>query len=74
MTVGLCLDHCQQQQMRFAGLTRGNQCYCGTDEININQRSQKRDKDCNVECSGNNDEVCGGRATLSVYNCKCITF
>ncbi|XP_071808036.1 uncharacterized protein [Asterias amurensis] len=68
MTVGLCLDHCQQQQMKFAGLTRGNQCYCGTDEININQRSQKRDRDCNVECSGNNDEVCGGRATLSVYN------
>ncbi len=74
MTVGLCLDHCQQQQMMFAGLIRGNRCYCGNDETNINLSERRRDRDCNRECSGNKDEVCGARATISLYNCKSITF
>ena len=47
----------------YAGMADGYECYCGNSEDNLNGLST----DCNVPCSGDSNNICGGDDSLSVY-------
>ncbi|KAI6806951.1 WSC-domain-containing protein, partial [Hortaea werneckii] len=68
MTVQHCVDYCKGEGFSLAGLEYANQCYCGNDYAN--QAAAPDPKilgNCWQPCAGNDQEVCGGSAALSVY-------
>ncbi len=71
MTIHRCIEYCVQlrQDAQFAGLSVGNECYCGNAE---NQRDfedhVRHDNECDVPCKGNRFEVCGGENRISIYD------
>jgi len=56
----LCHDHGQS----YSALHNGNQCACLS---NLNHLIEASEDMCNITCSVNRHEVCGGRFTMSVY-------
>lgn len=66
MTVPICQQFCATGKYNFAGLEYTNECYCG---FSINALSTRvPDSDCNLPCTGNTTQFCGGALKLSVYN------
>lgn len=61
-TVEACQAACQAQGFSYAGVEFGNECWCG------NELSSRPATDgCNMPCSGNSQEICGGPDRLNVY-------
>jgi len=66
MTVPICQDYCAQDKYEFAGLEYTNECYCG---FALNEQSTKvSDSECDLLCTGDSGQYCGGSLRLSVYN------
>ncbi|XP_071849045.1 sialate:O-sulfotransferase 2-like [Apostichopus japonicus] len=64
MTIERCLQHCSLKSYPFAGLEFSSECYCAQAVT----ASKAREKDaCNMTCSGNKDQICGGAPYISVY-------
>ncbi|CAM1505383.1 Fc.00g110200.m01.CDS01 [Cosmosporella sp. VM-42] len=64
MTVEKCVAECKGNGFRYAGLKYYGVCYCGT---TVNG-PQTDDSQCNLPCSGDNTETCGGNDQLSVWS------
>ncbi|KAF8468573.1 WSC domain-containing protein [Russula ochroleuca] len=65
LTVQGCAALCSSKNFSLAGLEYSVQCFCGD---NLVQGSVKvPDNECDMGCSGNATEACGGRDRLSVY-------
>jgi hypothetical protein len=63
MTLGACAAACKGYG--WFGVEHSTECYCGT---TLDPASQKKpDSDCKAKCIGDNTEVCGGNARLSMY-------
>ena len=63
MTIKSCLDDCIN--FKFVGLENGRDCYCGMELLetpNPLPLSQ-----CNLPCSGDENETCGGGSKLQYY-------
>ncbi|RMY71810.1 hypothetical protein D0863_04914 [Hortaea werneckii] len=68
MTVQHCIDYCKGEGFSLAGLEYANQCYCGNDYANQDAAPNPDILgNCWQPCAGNDQEVCGGSAALSVY-------
>lgn len=65
MMVGQCVDFCQGYGHIYAGVENGTYCNCG-DVLSI-LAMNATDSDCNVPCSGNSSEMCGGSLFLNLY-------
>ena len=52
---------------KYAGLEEGTACYCGDD---YKKHKQAPEAECNVPCTGNASQKCGGNLRLSVYGAK----
>ncbi|MBI5275474.1 MAG: hypothetical protein HY854_03360 [Burkholderiales bacterium] len=63
MTSAYCIAHCKQQGAAFAGLQSGSQCTCG-DRL----ESHAPADNCDVPCTGNKGELCGGGQAVAVYS------
>ena len=50
------------QYYPFAGLQYARECFCGYDFKRLG-----RANNCNMKCTGNNQQICGGGWALSVY-------
>ena len=61
-----CTSTCAGMNNTIAGLEYGTQCFCGS--ALTSQASQTIIQSCNVPCSGNSSETCGGSYRLSVYS------
>ncbi|XP_077164060.1 sialate:O-sulfotransferase 2 isoform X2 [Paroedura picta] len=63
MTLFRCQDNCAERGYLYAGLEFGAECYCGhkIQAINVS------DSDCNMECKGEKNNICGGVNRLSIY-------
>ena len=61
MTLELCDSYCDGYD--FFGVSRGKECYCGNDAFGKTGPSD----DCNVACTGKEQEICGGEAGVSIY-------
>ncbi|KAK4097460.1 WSC-domain-containing protein [Parathielavia hyrcaniae] len=65
MTVDGCANYCLNNGFPWFGLEYSAECYCGT-ELNVNS-TLALDEDCNMACTGDSSEVCGGSNRLSVW-------
>ena len=63
MTLEMCFDQCKSADYTYAGLTNGRDCDCGdtADCVKLLKR------DCDLPCSGDKDEICGGGSKMSLY-------
>jgi hypothetical protein len=59
------------QSYPLAGLEIGYECFCGgrPDEFDNVFRLRNADN-CDMPCTGNQDEICGGVWALSVYQTR----
>ncbi|XP_029427244.1 WSC domain-containing protein 2 [Rhinatrema bivittatum] len=63
MTVFRCQDNCAERGYLYAGLEFGAECYCGhkIQALNVSE------SECNMQCKGENSNICGGVNRLSIY-------
>ena len=52
---------------RYYGLQNGDECHCGDNDADFLPADQYQ---CNMPCSGNFDETCGGSWRMNVYKIK----
>ena len=73
-----CIDACKSAFYRYAGVENGRDCYCG-DSMQLTpiwilpQPTNARiipDIECNVPCSGDFNEKCGGENNLNIFNIR----
>ncbi|XP_072038837.1 uncharacterized protein [Amphiura filiformis] len=77
MTIGRCINHCVdlQDDIQYAGVETGNQCYCGTADADYDQGGlgKRPDEECRKEpCVGNENQACGDDFKIAVYNLSLI--
>lgn len=67
MTVESCQAFCSSSSNNYglAGVEYGSECYCGN---GLQSYSSVGYDGCNMACTGNKTELCGGPSRLSVYN------
>lgn len=70
MTTETCQKYCLDNNYGLAATQNGGTCYCGN---GLQSYSAVGQKSCNVPCTGNNTEVCGGAKSLSVWNSTSAT-
>ncbi|TVY89537.1 WSC domain-containing protein, partial [Lachnellula willkommii] len=63
MTVELCLAACKQGGYDMAGVEYGQECYCGV----VLGNGTVPTSGCNMPCSGNTAETCGGSSVLNLF-------
>lgn len=64
-TVESCLQVCGISGYPWFGLEYSSECWCGA---NLSPQATLRDpSECNMPCSGNANETCGGPVRLNVY-------
>ena len=50
----------------YAGMQHANECFCGASE-NATRHGKVADYECNYNCSGNTEEMCGGFYRCSLW-------
>ena len=60
-TIDTCKKACFDLNYRFAGVGWSKSCMCGN---NAPQKAASKQSDCNLECSGDKTQKCGGRNIL----------
>lgn len=70
MTQELCVSTCAARGYTFAGVEYARECYCsnvlGT-VANGGLGARAVEGDCNLVCTGNGDEICGGSSRIGVW-------
>uniref|UniRef100_A0A336LYF3 CSON008011 protein n=1 Tax=Culicoides sonorensis TaxID=179676 RepID=A0A336LYF3_CULSO len=67
MTNKLCIDICKNFGFVYSGTQFGQWCHCGDSRPEPAYNPQVADNLCDVKCSGNPLEKCGGPHKMSVY-------
>ncbi|XP_062598585.1 uncharacterized protein LOC134260014 [Saccostrea cucullata] len=62
MTVEYCRNYCAKYQ--FYGVEYSSWCFCGSSLIT---NVRKPEGECNMKCSGNNRQICGGGWRMNIY-------
>ena len=85
LTQEKCLDACKSAFYRYAGVENGRDCYCGRElelyywdpmwgvgPIAHHPKNARiiPDIECNLPCSGDLNENCGGENKLNIFNIK----
>ena len=65
MSVEACQAFCSGY--KYFGLEYSQECYCGQSLASTSVPAPA--SDCNMACSGNSAEICGGPNRLSLYSC-----
>ena len=61
-----CLNNCNSQGYKVAGLEYSSQCFCGT-MADVVESGPTDSTNCNMACSGNSNYICGGPGALNWY-------
>lgn len=61
-----CLEHCSSLGYLYAGVEYSDECYCGTG-IDVTSIQGAPDDECNMPCSGDSTQTCGGSWRMQVY-------
>lgn len=64
LTIDGCLSLCEDEGYAFAGAEYGAECYCGN---SVPTTITYSDTACNMPCSGDATETCGGGWALDLY-------
>lgn len=65
MTIESCQAFCSTNNYGIAGLEYASQCYCSNVMTSTSALGQTG---CNMACTGNTAETCGGSSRLSIFN------
>jgi hypothetical protein len=65
MTIESCQAFCTSKNYALAGLEYSSQCYCAN---TIASASTFGNTGCNMACSGNSGETCGGSNRINIFN------
>jgi hypothetical protein len=76
LTIETCISQCIAKGYSVAGLEYGLQCFCD-DYISYNIALATgvltNQSNCDITCSGNANEVCGGSSIMSIYSTGKLT-
>ncbi|KAH6849497.1 hypothetical protein B0T12DRAFT_465371 [Alternaria alternata] len=64
LRVAKCKDSCYRDAYTFVGVQEGNQCWCSS---YVAGEFTKNQTDCNIPCTGNKAEFCGGKGVINVF-------
>ncbi|XP_033124714.1 uncharacterized protein LOC117123027 isoform X2 [Anneissia japonica] len=68
LTITDCIESCRNAGYTYSGTINGEQCSCGnTIEESPGDVTLVSESYCNVACSGDSTEVCGGNGYTSIY-------
>ncbi|KAJ7058025.1 galactose oxidase [Mycena amicta] len=65
MTVENCIAFCDAKNFIFAGVEFMQECYC--DDFIENSGAETDQSDCDLPCTGNVSQACGGNSRLSIF-------
>ncbi|KAF8156193.1 hypothetical protein K438DRAFT_2026364 [Mycena galopus ATCC 62051] len=65
MTVENCINFCNTQEFIYAGVEFMQECYC--DNFIENSATTAPITDCDLVCTGDVDEFCGGASRLNIF-------
>ena len=65
LTTEICTSECKRSGFTYAATRNGSVCFCGNSYGKYGPASN-----CNVACSGNSKEICGGGGANSVYQVR----
>ena len=65
MSNAICIDFCEGQGYTISGTEFGGECYCGNELVDSWLLG---DESCNMTCSGDVSDICGGPFALAIYN------
>ena len=68
MTLSKCFSHCRTFGKRYAALQEGHYCTCGDDGVEFDIFGIVANTECNIPCTGNSLQTCGGTLRNSVYD------
>lgn len=60
-----CTQLCLQSGFPYAGVQYGSECFCGADAPP--EAAKLPDSSCNMKCSGDQHEICGGYYAMNIY-------
>ncbi|KAJ8111688.1 hypothetical protein OPT61_g5771 [Boeremia exigua] len=63
-TAQSCTDECRKQNFQYAGTEYSSECYCGN---TLNNGHTPANDGCNMKCTGNNRQICGGPDRINIY-------
>lgn len=66
VSIRSCMILCHQRNHKYAALHNGNECACLTDQ-EVSRLEKLPSEACDVPCSVNNEERCGGRTAASIF-------
>ncbi|XP_033098564.1 WSC domain-containing protein ARB_07867-like [Anneissia japonica] len=66
LTIDIGIEECYKQGYQFAGLQYGSRYWCSNDIAFLNS-NRLTDASCDMDCSGNNQQKCGGAWRRSIY-------
>ncbi|TVY84936.1 WSC domain-containing protein [Lachnellula suecica] len=64
LTIESCLSACKTGGYSIAGVEFGQECYCG---VVLGNGTLPQTSGCDVPCTGNSAEICGGSGTLNLF-------
>ncbi|MBI3484048.1 MAG: DUF2207 domain-containing protein, partial [Acidobacteria bacterium] len=67
MTAASCQAFCRSQNFRYAGTQFSSYCFCGN---SFNRYGKRAESECNMPCSGNSRERCGGPWANSIFDLR----
>ncbi|XP_072045085.1 uncharacterized protein [Amphiura filiformis] len=69
MDLATCKAFCRTKRAKYVGLKNTQECHCGRNGVHLGQPTHEKFKDseCQMPCSGNSDEICGGVSTKGNY-------
>ncbi|PNH39545.1 hypothetical protein VD0004_g7339 [Verticillium dahliae] len=70
MTVARCVEYCDERGFKYAGVEYRRECFCGNFVDHDREPKKGILGVCELPCTGDNNEVCGGYGGISLYE-KC---
>ncbi len=67
MSVELCVAACHNMGYVYAGVENAAECYCDNALKNGGGPAPDGNAQCNMACTGNTTEICGGLYHLDLY-------
>jgi hypothetical protein len=61
-----CERLCAEENYNFIGVENGDECRCGNDLPPFDKLADQAQ--CNKECPGNKNQICGGHLRMNVYS------
>jgi len=71
MTIESCSAFCETNGLAYAGVEYSMECFCGSSRASA--ALQVAATDCNMPCSGNPSQPCGGPNRLNIFHSTAIT-